>query len=91
MQCNHHLKGVNCSQSGSSLDYSSDINAISMELADVEDNPSINGLKYLPLWPAVNIEFSGLTYEVPDQGNGKTYHKSLANNSRSIYTTPNYW
>ncbi|TDG46673.1 hypothetical protein AWZ03_006853 [Drosophila navojoa] len=71
MQCNHHLRGATCSQSGSSLDYSSDINAISVELADAEDSQSVNGLKYLPLWPAVNIEFSGLTYEVPDQGNAQ--------------------
>ncbi|EDW11002.1 ATP-binding cassette sub-family G member 4 [Drosophila mojavensis] len=71
MQCNHHLRGATCSQSGSSLDYSSDINAISVELPDAEDSQSVNGLKYLPLWPAVNIEFSGLTYEVPDQRNAQ--------------------
>ncbi|XP_068141554.1 ATP-binding cassette subfamily G member 4 [Drosophila tropicalis] len=59
----------------SSLNYSSDINAISLELTSdhyhfedrSEDFRTVSGLKYLPTWPAVNLEFSGLTYEVPDR------------------------
>ncbi|KAH8323296.1 hypothetical protein KR067_004801, partial [Drosophila pandora] len=58
----------------SSLEYSSDINAISIELPEhSEDLQSLTGLKYLPAWPAVNLQFSDLGCEVPDQANaGKT-------------------
>ncbi|XP_032591986.1 ATP-binding cassette sub-family G member 1 isoform X2 [Drosophila grimshawi] len=76
MQLDHGVKGTTCSQSGSSLDYSSDINAISVELADTEDNQS-NGLKYLPIWPAVNLEFAGLSYDVPDQRNAQNIKQVL--------------
>ncbi|KAH8244569.1 hypothetical protein KR038_002431, partial [Drosophila bunnanda] len=52
----------------SSDQYSSDINAISLELPEhSEDFQSVNGLKYLPSWPAVNLQFTELSYEVPDQ------------------------
>lgn len=51
--------------SGTSLSCSSDINAISVDLGD-GDNISCNGLKYLPTWPAINLEFRDLTYEVYD-------------------------
>lgn len=51
--------------SGTSLSYSSDINAISVDLGD-GDNISCSGLKYLPTWPAINLEFRDLTYEVYD-------------------------
>lgn len=65
-------KGTTYSQSGSSLNYSSDINAISVELPSSDpDYQSAHGLKYLPTWPAVNLEFAGLTFEVPDQKNGR--------------------
>ncbi|KAM8718200.1 hypothetical protein ACLKA7_004846 [Drosophila subpalustris] len=70
MDVDHGAKGTTYSQSGSSLNYSSDINAISVELPDSEDyTQSANGFKYLPSWPAVNLEFTGLTFEVPDQQN----------------------
>ncbi|KAH8237850.1 hypothetical protein KR032_004001, partial [Drosophila birchii] len=52
----------------SSDQYSSDINAISLELPEhSEDFQSVSGLKYLPSWPAVNLQFTELSYEVPDQ------------------------
>ncbi|KAH8284489.1 hypothetical protein KR044_010297 [Drosophila immigrans] len=53
----------------SSINYSSDINAISADLPDTDDYQSQNGLKFLPAWPAVNLEFSGLSFEVPDENN----------------------
>lgn len=72
MEIDHGVKGTTSySQCGSSLNYSSDINAISVELPDSDDYQLGNGLKYLPTWPAINLEFAGLTFEVPDQKNGK--------------------
>ncbi|KAH8279564.1 hypothetical protein KR018_001731 [Drosophila ironensis] len=56
----------------SSLQYSSDINAgISIELQEhSEDIQSLSGLKYLPSWPPVNLQFTELYCEVPDRANG---------------------
>ncbi|XP_017046239.1 ATP-binding cassette sub-family G member 4 [Drosophila ficusphila] len=69
MQTASSLKGSTNSQH-SSLQYSSDINAVSLELPDhSEDFRSANGLKYLPSWPAVNLQFAELSYEVPDRTN----------------------
>ncbi|XP_052838117.1 ATP-binding cassette subfamily G member 4 isoform X2 [Drosophila gunungcola] len=69
MQTASSLKCSTNSQN-SSLQYSSDINAISLELPDhSEDFQSVNGLKYLPSWPTVNLHFTELSYEVPDQAN----------------------
>nr|ATY74521.1 ATP-binding cassette transporter G subfamily member 9 [Bactrocera dorsalis] len=51
--------------SDTSLSYGSDINAISVDLGD-GDNISCSGLKYLPTWPAINLEFRDLSYEVYD-------------------------
>ncbi|KAH8409392.1 hypothetical protein KR222_002321 [Zaprionus bogoriensis] len=62
-------KDTSCSQSGSSINYSSDINTISVELPNSDDFQPVKGLKYLPNWPAVNLEFTGLTFEVPDGDN----------------------
>ncbi|KAH8413079.1 hypothetical protein KR009_007815 [Drosophila setifemur] len=73
------LKGSTHSQNSSSLQYSSDINAISLELPDhSEDLQSVNGLKYLPSWPAVNLHFSELGYEVPDQANAGATKRILS-------------
>lgn len=44
------------------MQYSSD--EISVD-SDHQKNDS-RGLKYLPAWPAVNIEFQDLVYTVPD-------------------------
>ncbi|ALC39759.1 CG4822 [Drosophila busckii] len=71
------VRGTTDSQCGSSINYSSDINAISVELTDLDDARSVKGLKYLPTWPAVNLEFTGLTYEVPDCSNAHTMKKIL--------------
>ncbi|EDW71176.1 ATP-binding cassette subfamily G member 4 [Drosophila virilis] len=79
MQLNQCAQGASSSQCGSSLNYSSDINAISVELPDVDDYQSVNGLKYLPVWPQVNLEFSGLIYEVPDHGNAHKTKQILRN------------
>ncbi|XP_026844394.1 ATP-binding cassette sub-family G member 1 isoform X2 [Drosophila persimilis] len=71
MQSTSSIKGSTSSQN-SSLQYSSDINAISLELPDhSEDFQSTNGLKYLPAWPAVNLQFTGLNCEVPDRCNAQ--------------------
>ncbi|KAH8360953.1 hypothetical protein KR093_001316 [Drosophila rubida] len=67
MEIDAGVKTSTYSQTGSSIDYNSDINAVSVELADSDDYQSQNGLKYLPAWPAVNLEFAGLTFEVPDE------------------------
>ncbi|EDX03171.1 GD22989 [Drosophila simulans] len=61
-------KGSTTSQI-SSLQYSSDINADSLEPDQSEDFQKVLGLKYLPSWPAVNLQFSELCYVVPDQTN----------------------
>ncbi|XP_017065594.2 ATP-binding cassette sub-family G member 4 [Drosophila eugracilis] len=63
MQTAINLKG----STGSSIEYSSDINAISIEPDHSENFQSVSGLKYLPSWPAVNLQFTNLSYEVPDQ------------------------
>lgn len=68
MQTASSLKGSTTSQN-SSLQYSSDINAISLEPDHSEDFQSVNGLKYLPSWPAVNLQFTELSYDVLDQNN----------------------
>lgn len=34
----------------------------------VADDIGANGLKYLPKWPPVNIDFQDVTYSVPDLG-----------------------
>lgn len=70
METTQDKQGTSCSQSGSSQDYSSDINAISIEWPDSIDVQSVKGLKYLPKWPAVNLEFTDLTFEVTDGENG---------------------
>jgi len=70
MQTASSLKGSTTSQN-SSLQYSSDINAISLEPDHSEDFQSVNGLKYLPSWPAVNLQFTELSYDVLDQNNGE--------------------
>lgn len=70
METTQEEQGTLYSQSGSSLHYSSDINATSIELTDSIDVQSMKGLKYLPNWPAVNLEFSGLTFEVINGENG---------------------
>ncbi|XP_039950237.1 ATP-binding cassette sub-family G member 1 [Bactrocera tryoni] len=51
--------------SDTSLSYGSDINAISVDLGN-GDNISCSGLNYLPTWPAINLEFRDLSYEVYD-------------------------
>lgn len=46
------------------------IDEISVEekpLSD-ESNGKVTRLKYLPNWPAVNIEFQDLAYTIPDIG-----------------------
>lgn len=62
------------SPSCASLNYSSDINAIGVDTPEKSENdiaPSVNsGLKYLPRWPPVNLEFQDLTYEVSDVDKG---------------------
>ncbi|XP_039501974.1 ATP-binding cassette sub-family G member 1 isoform X3 [Drosophila santomea] len=68
METTSSLKGSTTSQI-SSLQYSSDINAYSLEPDQSEDCQTVLGLKYLPSWPAVNLQFSELCYEVPDQTN----------------------
>ncbi|SPP79198.1 ATP-binding cassette sub-family G member 4 isoform X1 [Drosophila guanche] len=71
------LKGSTNSQN-SSLQYSSDINAISLELAEhSEDFQSVTGFKYLPAWPAVNLQFAGLNCEVTDKCNAQNTKKIL--------------
>ncbi|KNC20969.1 hypothetical protein FF38_09024 [Lucilia cuprina] len=68
------------SRSGTSLNYSSDINAISVDLPEQSDDliSSYNGFKYLPHWPPVNIEFHNLTYKVHDVSKGmKTILKNI--------------
>ncbi|XP_051859326.1 ATP-binding cassette subfamily G member 4 isoform X3 [Drosophila albomicans] len=77
MEMDASVKTTTYSQSGSSIDYSSDINAISVELPEPDDYQSLNGFKYLPAWPAVNLEFSGLTFEVPDENNAPKTKKIL--------------
>lgn len=64
------------SRSGTSLNYSTDINAISVDLPEQSDEfiSTYNGLKYLPRWPAVNIDFHNLTYKVPVAGKGKIFY-----------------
>lgn len=62
------------SPSCASLNYSSDINAIGGDTPEKSENdivPSVNrGLKYLPRWPPVNLEFQDLTYTVSDVDKG---------------------
>lgn len=45
------------------MQYSSD--EISVD-SDQQSHGAAKGLKYLPHWPAVNIEFQDLVYTVPD-------------------------
>lgn len=45
------------------MQYSSD--EISVD-SDHQNREGARGLKYLPHWPAVNIEFQDLVYTVPD-------------------------
>lgn len=73
------------SHSGSSLNYSTDINVTSAGLGDRgDDNISINGLKYLPIWPAVNLEFRNLTCTVTDIEKGnKQILRSVTGEFRS--------
>nr|NP_001033863.1 uncharacterized protein Dmel_CG4822, isoform G [Drosophila melanogaster]ABC65869.1 uncharacterized protein Dmel_CG4822, isoform G [Drosophila melanogaster] len=68
METASSVKGSTTSQI-SSLQYSSDINADSLEPDQSEDFQTVLGLKYLPSWPAVNLQFSELCYVVPDQTN----------------------
>jgi len=70
METASSVKGSTTSQI-SSLQYSSDINADSLEPDQSEDFQTVLGLKYLPSWPAVNLQFSELCYVVPDQTNGE--------------------
>lgn len=49
------------------MQYSSD--EISIEenpIPPINETTKNNSLKYLPRWPAVNIEFQDLSYSVPD-------------------------
>lgn len=45
---------------------------ISVESSEHYEKDTAKGLKYLPRWPAVNIEFQDLVYTVPDIS-GKCY------------------
>ncbi|XP_030380511.1 ATP-binding cassette sub-family G member 4 [Scaptodrosophila lebanonensis] len=66
------MANLSSSRSDNSLNYSSDINAISVELLENSSElHSVKGLKYLPAWPAINLEFTGLTCEVPELGNAR--------------------
>lgn len=57
---------ANCEQK-TTMQYSSD--EISVD-SDHQQFDGSRGLKYLPHWPSVNIEFQDLVYTVPDI-NGK--------------------
>lgn len=63
------------SPSCASLNYSSDINAIGVDTPEKSEHGFVpaanNGLKYLPRWPPVNLDFRDLTYEVSDVDKGK--------------------
>lgn len=61
--------------SGNSSCNTSDLNGISVDynrdtLTSTEGGSNIDGLKYLPKWPPVDIEFHDLCYTVPDLNNG---------------------
>lgn len=61
--------------SGNSSCNTSDLNEISVDynrdtLTSTDGGSTIDGLKYLPKWPPVDIEFHDLTYTVPDLTSG---------------------
>lgn len=57
--------------SGNSSCNTSDLNEISVDtLTSTDEGSTIDGLKYLPKWPPVDIEFHDLTYNVPDLTSG---------------------
>lgn len=72
--CSYSMDDSYKSHSGTSLNYSTDINAISVDLAATSDDGISSctaALKYLPPWPAVNLEFRDLSYQVPDADQGE--------------------
>lgn len=45
---------------------SDEISVEEMDVLNTKEVTNIKSLKYLPRWPAVNIEFQDLSYSVPD-------------------------
>ncbi|XP_037957708.1 ATP-binding cassette sub-family G member 4 [Teleopsis dalmanni] len=67
--CSNSFHSTQSHSNRSSLNYSSDINAISIDLVDQSNNAG-TGFKYLPSWPPVNLQFRDLTHTVHLLGNG---------------------